>query len=121
MQPFGVKVQTMMPGGVDTNMTSGGNKTRSELSEGSLWEEQISRNGPEEGKKRNLQPLDKFCRATVGDILDGKTGRTWRGFGASIVWFMAHFPPQAVMDWLAWMGPTASSYQPRSTALTSSG
>lgn len=92
MDPFGVKVVTLMTGVVDTNIFSRGDV---KLPANSIYQK-AAREMNNCATGTDLQSKTStadFARAVVRDVLGGASGPVWRGRMASIAWFMSTFAP----------------------------
>jgi NAD(P)-dependent dehydrogenase (short-subunit alcohol dehydrogenase family) len=93
--PFGVRVVSLVPAAVETNMTISGSFPSTLPGEGSIFkpaERHIARS-----RLPELMALDKFAEKVVVDLLAGATGRIWRGAFASRVWAIMTFCPGFVL------------------------
>ena len=101
MKTFGVKVLSVVTGGVETNVAA--NSAKFEPREGSFYvatDKELTRQS--EGKTGFPgMPAPIFADKIVADVLRGATGRVWRGKMASIVWFMTVWFP----EWLLVSAP----------------
>ena len=96
MKTFGVKVLSVVVGGVKTNVAA--NSANFQLREGSFYvatDKELARQVAG-STGFPASPAPAFADKVVADVLRGATGRVWRGKMASIVWFMTTCFP----DWL---------------------
>ncbi|KAJ4419044.1 hypothetical protein N0V82_005167 [Gnomoniopsis sp. IMI 355080] len=105
LAPFGVRVATVIVGGVKTNIHQ--NSPQHQLPPGSLYTpvaEKISDRAT--GKDINVRMDDPhvFAKRLVKDLLDGASGKIYRGNISSTMGFLAWFLPSWVMDRFAVMG-----------------
>ncbi|KAH8912674.1 NAD(P)-binding protein [Coniochaeta sp. PMI_546] len=95
--PFGVRVLSIVPGAVETNMNNPDSPSPNTLpTQSSIFkpaEKHIAKATIPE-----RMSVDRFAEKVVGDILSGATGRVWRGAFASRVWAIMTFCPQAALD-----------------------
>ncbi|RHZ48467.1 hypothetical protein CDV55_101639 [Aspergillus turcosus] len=97
LQPFGVRVVSLVTGSVATNVMSHADLS---LPENSLYHkaiEEIRRRGVGEDVQTKSAPAD-FAKEVVKDILGGASGPVWRGALTSMVNFMYRFVPTALLD-----------------------
>ncbi|KAI9714314.1 MAG: hypothetical protein M1820_000275 [Bogoriella megaspora] len=97
VKPFGVKVVTVVTGGVKSNIA----RTKRELPEGSLYVEL-----GEEYERRQWHsqemgvPNEEYAEKVVGKLVKRKAAWwIWEGYGAELVKFMDGWLPKWVMDW----------------------
>lgn len=96
LQPFDVRVITLVTGSVATNLL---NHQNINLPGYSLYlnaTEAIQARG----KGQDVQSKDtpsEFARKVVGDVLGGATGLAWRGKMASVICFVSKLAPMWLM------------------------
>ncbi|PWY80783.1 NAD(P)-binding protein [Aspergillus sclerotioniger CBS 115572] len=99
LQPFNIRVISLVTGTIATNIMS---HTNISLPENSLYQKalpEIQTRGV--GKDiRNKTPPGEFAREVVRDILRGATGPVWRGSMAWVVRVMGGIVPVGVLDWV---------------------
>lgn len=91
LTPLNVRVITLMPGGVESNIFANG-PPPTELPKGSYYlpiEKQLAR--PVIFDKMETA---KFARCVVESVLNGHSGKVWRGASAGMVSWMVRFMPQ---------------------------
>ncbi|KAF7591435.1 hypothetical protein BBP40_001537 [Aspergillus hancockii] len=96
LQPFGVKVLSLVTGSAATNVMSHANI---QFPADSLYQKathQVQKRGVGENIQRKTSPND-FAKAVVKDVLNDATGPAWRGAMAWVVWFMPSFLPTSVL------------------------
>ncbi|KAL4922539.1 hypothetical protein BDW62DRAFT_197211 [Aspergillus aurantiobrunneus] len=97
LQPFNIRVISLVTGSVATNVMSHSDLA---LPEDSLYQKALSEiqsRGVGTDVSRKSAPAD-FAREVVKDILGGASGPVWRGAMASLVKFMSKHMPTAVLD-----------------------
>ncbi|KAL4875628.1 NAD(P)-binding protein [Aspergillus karnatakaensis] len=98
LQPFGVRVVSLITGSVVTNILSQGDVT---LPGDSLYHkarDEISRRASGGDRPKNSMQPEEFARAVVGDVLGGKAGAVWRGPLAGTVKVVTALTPGWVVD-----------------------
>ncbi|KAI5861442.1 oxidoreductase [Durotheca rogersii] len=100
LKPFGVKVATVLVGGVDTNIFE--NAPEYHLPPGSLYKPIEKEIGDcatgRDISEGMLGRREDFAYSLVKDILGGATGKIFRGNAASMVRILAAILPDFVMD-----------------------
>lgn len=96
MAPFGVKVLTILPGPVHTNMNNPTTLAPSTLPGDDSIFKPAEKNIAEAHVPVRM-PAEKFAEKVVGDILSGATGVVWRGVLTSRLWIIATFFPRSVL------------------------
>ncbi|KAJ9162184.1 NAD(P)-binding protein [Coniochaeta hoffmannii] len=97
LSPFDVRVVTVVPGAVETNMNSSHVLAPSTLPAG----DSLFKPAEKHIAKANIpdrMSVDLFAEKVVADVLGGATGRVWRGAFTSCVWAIMTFCPRAVLD-----------------------
>ncbi|KAF7181113.1 hypothetical protein CNMCM7691_000242 [Aspergillus felis] len=97
VQPFNIRVISLVTGSVATNVMSHSNLT---LPETSLYQKalpEIQARGVGKDVSHKSAPAD-FAREVVKDILGGASGPVWRGAMASMVKFMSKYMPTGILD-----------------------
>jgi hypothetical protein len=96
LQPFNIKVISLVTGSVDTNVMSHSGLT---LPESSLYQKalaDIQSRGVGKDVSSKSAPAD-FAREVVKDVLGGASGPVWHGAMASMVKFMSKYMPTTVL------------------------
>ncbi|KAJ5607126.1 hypothetical protein N7537_003745 [Penicillium hordei] len=97
LQPFNIRVISLVTGSVATNVMSHSELT---LPENSLYQKALSEiqlRGVGKDVSNKSAPA-AFAREVVKDVLGGATGPVWRGAMASMVKFMSKYMPTSVLD-----------------------
>ncbi|KAK1638010.1 NADPH-dependent 1-acyldihydroxyacetone phosphate reductase [Colletotrichum phormii] len=100
LRPLGVRVISLVTGAVDTNIMTAASKV--ELSKASPYkvkavEEAMAKlTSGNDGIKRT--PADEFAKKVVDDVLDGASGRLWRGQMAGMISVMTKVMPSSMLD-----------------------
>ncbi|KAF3386449.1 NADPH-dependent 1-acyldihydroxyacetone phosphate reductase [Penicillium rolfsii] len=97
LQPFNIRVISLVTGLVATNVMSHSELT---LPEDSLYQKALSEiqlRGVGKDVSNKSAPA-AFAREVVKDVLGGATGPVWRGAMASMVKFMSTYMPTSVLD-----------------------
>ncbi|RAH68887.1 NAD(P)-binding protein [Aspergillus aculeatinus CBS 121060] len=97
LQPFNIRVISLVTGAVATNVMSHANLT---LPEGSLYHKalpEIQTRGAGKDVLNKSAP-DDFARQVVQDILGGASGPVWRGAMASMVKVVFKYIPTGILD-----------------------
>jgi NAD(P)-dependent dehydrogenase (short-subunit alcohol dehydrogenase family) len=96
LQPFNIRVVSLVTGSVATNVMSHADLT---LPDTSLYQKalpEIQARGLGKDVQSKSTPAD-FAREVVKDVLGGATGPVWRGTMASLMKFMSMFIPTFIM------------------------
>ncbi|KAJ5819282.1 hypothetical protein N7474_004873 [Penicillium riverlandense] len=97
LQPFNIRVVSLVTGSVATNVMSHADLT---LPDTSLYQKalpEIQARGLGKDVQSKSMPAD-FAREVVKDILGRATGPVWRGTMAAMVKFMSMFVPTFILD-----------------------
>ncbi|KAL3475143.1 hypothetical protein BJX99DRAFT_259760 [Aspergillus californicus] len=97
LQPFNIRVISLVTGSVATNVMSHSDLA---LPGDSLYQKALSEiqsRGVSTDVSRKSAPAD-FARDVVNDVLGGASGPVWRGAMASMVKFMSKYIPTFVLD-----------------------
>lgn len=95
ISPFGVKVATVIVGGVKTNIHS--NSPEHQLPPGSLYAlagEEISDRATGKDIRVRMDPPEVFAKGLVNDLVNGASGKIYRGNLSS------------TMSWMVWALPS---------------
>ncbi|KAJ9649448.1 NADPH-dependent 1-acyl dihydroxyacetone phosphate reductase [Coniosporium apollinis] len=100
LAPFGVKVVTIVTGGVQSNIA----RTERELPEGSLY---IPLNAEYQRRLKHSQegamPNEAYARSVVSKVLRKSPPKwVWEGNKSWLIWFVDSFLPKGVMDLVFW-------------------
>lgn len=97
LKPLGVRVITGLIGGVETPIhQNAGDLVLPETSYYHSVKDVISE--IHSGAKKAAQPVDVTARAIAGDIVNGKSGRIWRGsFSSTLGWLASLLPYSALV------------------------
>lgn len=96
LEPFGVRVISLVTGSVATNVMS---HAELELPRASLYQkaiQEIRKRGVGEDVQSKSSPT-AFAKVVVADILGGATSPLWRGAMASMVRLMSSFAPTSML------------------------
>jgi len=97
MEPFGVKVVTVVTGGVKSGIA----RSEIALPAGSIYlpiSEDFARRG--QYSQEVGMPTDQYARSVVSQLLPRHPrSLIWQGTGSSLVWFASTFLPYWVMDY----------------------
>lgn len=96
LQPFNIRVISLVTGSVATNVMSHSDLT---LPENSLYQKALSEiqlRGVGKDVSNKSAPA-AFAREVVKDVLGGATGPVWRGAMASMVKFMSKYMPTSAL------------------------
>jgi short-subunit dehydrogenase len=96
VEPFNIRVISLVTGSVATNVMSHSNLT---LPENSLYQKalpEIQTRGVGMDVSNKSAPAD-FAREVVKDILGGASGPVWRGAMASMVKLMSKYMPTGIL------------------------
>lgn len=97
LQPLGIRVVTGMVGGVETPIhQNSGDLVLPETSYYKAVKDVISKVNAGDAKPRS-QPVDVTARSIANDIVNGKSGKIWRGGLASILGWVASVVPYSVL------------------------
>ncbi|KAL2828305.1 hypothetical protein BJY01DRAFT_240960 [Aspergillus pseudoustus] len=99
LEPFGVRVLSVMTGAVSTNIVSK-MTTAFQLSENSIYlpaTQEIADRSWGEDFKGGI-PADEYAAKIALDIKNGTTGKIWRAEQAGIVQFAKRFMPASIID-----------------------
>ncbi|KII87246.1 hypothetical protein PLICRDRAFT_42884 [Plicaturopsis crispa FD-325 SS-3] len=102
LAPFGVKVTTVVTGGVRTNIQAKGIGL-STLPRGSLYlpMEELYENRRVKMSQDSWMPADAYARTVVSEALSARPRAwLWAGSGSWIVWFLDTFAGRRVFDYL---------------------
>ncbi|KAJ5408655.1 hypothetical protein N7509_002538 [Penicillium cosmopolitanum] len=97
LQPFNIRVISLVTGSVATNVMSHNDLS---LPESSLYQKALSEiqtRGVGKDVSSKTPPAE-FAHDVVKDVLGGASGPVWRGAMASMVKFMSKYMPTAVLD-----------------------
>lgn len=96
LQPFNIRVISLVTGSVATNVMSHNDLSLPEISlyQKALSEIQTRGVGKDVSSKT---PPAEFAHDVVKDVLGGASGPVWRGAMASMVKFMSKYMPTAVL------------------------
>ncbi|KAH8879009.1 NAD(P)-binding protein [Thozetella sp. PMI_491] len=98
LEPFEIKVLSIIAGAVATNMAA--NVPHFEVREGLFYkasEKEIARQAAGEMSHGGMD-ISLFADKVVGDVVRGATGRVFRGKMATFVWVLTSFFPQFLQD-----------------------
>lgn len=99
LQPLGVRVVSLIIGAIGSNIMTG--STTGQLPDSSPYNVKSVQaamaklTSGKDGIKRT--PADDFAKVAVNDVLNGASGRVWRGQMAGMVSFMNKFVPSSVI------------------------
>ncbi|KOC12387.1 oxidoreductase, short-chain dehydrogenase/reductase family [Aspergillus flavus AF70] len=96
VQPFNIRVISLVTGAVATNVMSHSNMN---LPENSLYQKalpEIQTRGVGDEVSNKSTPAD-FAREVVKDVLGGAAGPVWRGSMASMVKFISRYMPTGIL------------------------
>lgn len=106
LAPFGVRVCTIVTGGVKSNIA----RTSRELPEDSIYLPLKREYGERlTHSQANGVPNEEYARTVVAQVLKGKD-TVWAGGKAWLVWFLSQFFPRWVMVSLQYLFTSASLY-----------
>ncbi|RMJ26901.1 hypothetical protein PHISP_02208 [Aspergillus sp. HF37] len=96
LEPFAVRVVSLVSGSVATNVMSHADL---HLPDTSIYQEamkEVQRRAVGEDVQAKSSPAS-FAKAVVGDVLGGAAGPVWRGAMASMVRIMSSFVPTSML------------------------
>jgi 1-acylglycerone phosphate reductase len=96
LEPFGVRVVSLVTGSVATNVMSHAELRLPATSVYQKATQEIQKRGVGEDVQSKSSPA-AFAKAVVADVLGGATGPLWRGAMASAVRIMSSFLPTSVV------------------------
>ncbi|OJD32602.1 short-chain dehydrogenase reductase family [Diplodia corticola] len=105
LQPFGVRVITVVSGAVESKVFNNGVPLR--LPAGSLYrpaEKEIAARAAGADIEKNHSTLEEYSRALVSDFLGGKDGKVYRGCMSTLVRVLAAWSPAWLFEWFSWRG-----------------
>ncbi|KAK3333413.1 oxidoreductase [Cercophora scortea] len=102
LKPFGVKVVTVITGGVESNLFA--NAPEHHLPAGSRYavaEKEIGGRATGNGVGAQTISREAYARSLVGDVLQGVTGKVYRGKMATLVRLVTSLLPTSLIDTLS--------------------
>ncbi|KAH7098076.1 hypothetical protein BKA62DRAFT_813891 [Auriculariales sp. MPI-PUGE-AT-0066] len=100
IEPLGVRVITVMAGGIETPIHENAGKLELPLSsyyqaaQGHISDQ---RSG---AKKPGAQRPEVTARNIVHDVVNGRRGQIWRGGNASTIWWLVWLLPKGAVEWM---------------------
>lgn len=98
LAPFGVRVVTVVTGGVTSNIS----RTHRTLPEDSIYLPLASEyESRQTHSQANAIPNEQYARSVLGQVLDHPSRDTiWEGGKSWLVWFFYSFAPRSLMDFV---------------------